>query len=406
MTEVDVIVIGGGPAGLFAAVNIKKDRKVLLLEKNETPGKKLLISGSGRCNVTHSGDTRDFFNHYGHNHRFLRSALKAFSNDDLVNFFRERGLYTTVDKNGKVFPAAGNAAAVLDLLLTGCKKNKVTVRCSEEVLEIEKRETGFRMRTKIDEYTCTKLVITTGGKSYPSSGSTGAGYRFAENVGHTVVPPKPALTPVYLRDYSFAEISGISLTHRTVSLYRGNKKIKEHRGDIGFTHKGLSGPGILDFSRYIEPGDTLKINLVDRGEEDFRGDFTAAVEKEGKRSVKRYLTRFDLPERLILLILGELNIDPAETLSNINKKNRTGLIELFTAYPFIVERLGGFDIAMVTRGGISLTEVSSKTMESKLVKNLFFAGEVLDIDGDTGGYNIQAAFSTGYLAAHGVNSYF
>jgi predicted Rossmann fold flavoprotein len=403
LTEFDVIVIGGGSAGLFTALNIKKDRRVLLIEKNDTPGKKLLISGSGRCNITHSGDVNAFFVHYGDNHRFLRNALKAFSNTDLIHFFKERGLNTTIDKNGKVFPSPGYAGAVLDLLISECKKNRVTLHCAEEVLEIEKRDTMFLVRTINSEYICTKLVISTGGKSYPLTGSTGAGYRFAETLGHTVIPPKPALTPVYSRDYPFAKLSGISLSNRTVSLYRGNKKINEHRGDIGFTHKGLSGPGILDFSRYIERGDTLKINLVDRSEENFKGDFISALETEGKRSLKRFLTRCDLPERLVLLILSKLNLDPGEKLSNVSKIARTGLIRSFTAYPFLIERVGGFDIAMVTRGGISLSEVSSRTMESKLHKNLFFAGEVLDIDGDTGGYNIQAAFSTGYLAALKIN---
>jgi len=398
----DVIIIGGGPAGLFTAINIHRNKKCLLLEKNETTGRKLLMSGSGRCNLTHAGDIEAFLAHYGDHFRFLRTAFKHFSNEDLIQFFKERGLYITVDKNGKVFPATDNAVSVLDVLTHECKKKQVTIHCRETVLKIEHRDGKFWLETKGNEYTCLTLVFATGGKSYPSSGSTGDGYGFAQSLGHTIVPPKPALTPIYIHHYPFADISGVSLPMRAMSLFRANKKIKEHAGDIGFTHKGLSGPGILDFSRFMERNDRLEINLIDVNMADFTTTFLAACDTEGKTAIKTFLKRFDLPESLLKLILKELNLDFNEKLAHINKKTRTAIIDSLCRYPFVIESLGGFNMAMVTRGGIPLTEVSAKTMESKIIKHLFFAGEILDIDGDTGGYNIQAAFSTAYLAANAI----
>ncbi|MCU0289046.1 MAG: aminoacetone oxidase family FAD-binding enzyme, partial [Acidobacteria bacterium] len=218
--EFDLIIIGAGPAGLFTAANIKTSKKVLLLEKNESPGKKLLISGSGRCNITHAGDIGMFFNHYGDNSRFLKTALGQFSNDDLINFFREKGLGTVIDKNGKVFPRSGNARDVLAVLIKECKHHKVDIKYNEAVLKIEKKERRFYVTTKDNEYICTKVLISTGGKSYPASGSSGDGYILAEALGHTIVSPQPALTPVFIKNYKFSEISGVSLQERTIYLYR------------------------------------------------------------------------------------------------------------------------------------------------------------------------------------------
>jgi len=361
------------------------------------------MSGSGRCNFTHNGDIQFFFQHYGDHHRFLRPAFKHFSNTDLIQFFRERGLYTTIDKNGKVFPATDLAKSMLDVLNAECHRNKVTLLCHETVETVEKKEPGFRVQTHMNEYSCEVLVLATGGKSYPASGSTGDGYRFAQNLGHTIITPKPALTPVFIRNYRFASISGLSLPQRTLSLFRHNKKIKEYTGDIGFTHKGLSGPGVLDFSRYMEPKDTLEVNLINKNITDFTQTFMEACQNQGKTAIKTFLKSFDLPDNLVKLILTELSLAFDVKLANIDKRTRTGIIDAFCRYPFIIEKMGGFNMAMVTRGGISLAEVSSKTMASKLVEKLFFAGEILDIDGDTGGYNMQAAFSTAYLAAWAIS---
>ena len=233
--------------------------------------------------------------------------------------------------------------------------------------------------------------------SYAATGSTGDGYHFAKQLGHTVVPPKPSLSPVFIRDYGMASISGVSVQDKIIYLYRANKKINEHLGDIGFTHKGLSGPGILDFSRHILSGDILKVNFIDLNMDNFRNELIRASEKEGKTAIQTYLRKFDLPRSLLLNILKSIEVEPEIRLADINKSQRIHLVSALCEFPFMVEKVGGFNTAMVTAGGVCLDEVYSKTMESKLVPGLYFAGEVLDIDGDTGGYNLQAAFSMGYV---------
>ena len=396
MITADILIIGGGPAGLFAAIHCK-GRKVIVLEKNATPGKKLLISGTGRCNLTHDCKLSDFFSHYGLNHRFLKNALHEFTNSDLIRFFEDHGLKTIVDKNGKVFPESQKAADVLQVLLNICKNNKVEIACNQHVAEISKTEAGFEVKTNKGIFSARLLVITTGGMSYPTTGSTGDGYHFAKQLGHSVVPPKPSLSPVFIRDYVMATISGVSVQDKMIYLYRGNKKINEHRGDIGFTHKGLSGPGILDFSRHILSGDILKVNFIDLNMDNFRNELILASGKEGKTAIQTYLRKFDLPKSLLLIILKSIQIEPDIRLADITKTQRIQMLSALCEYPFVVEKVGGFNTAMVTAGGVNLDEVNSQTMESKLVPGLYFAGEVLDIDGDTGGYNLQAAFSMGYV---------
>ncbi|MBI9033669.1 MAG: NAD(P)/FAD-dependent oxidoreductase [Bacteroidales bacterium] len=399
----DVIIIGGGPAGLFAATSLSEEKNVLVLEKNAAAGRKLLMAGSGRCNITHDGNISEFLKHYGGNFRFLKTALRAFTNKDMLTFFKERGLETIADKNGKIFPSTENANDVLNVLLKACRDNQVKLNYNEAVVSLEKEGELFKIKTNNSEYQCRNLVIATGGKSYPKSGSSGDGYGFAEILGHSIVEPRPALSPVFVNQWSFAEISGVSLQQRIIYLYRNNKKIKQHCGDIGFTHKGLSGPGILDFSRFFEEGDVLKINILNKNQDELREDFIEKMKIEGKTSIKKYLKQFEIPESLIKILLTEAELEPEAKLATINSKTRNRLIELFCEYPIPIDRIGGFNMAMATCGGVSINEVSQKTMASKRISNLYFAGEVLDVDGDTGGYNIQAAFSTAYLAAKNIS---
>lgn len=401
MDTADVIIIGAGPAGLFTAIH-SKNQKVIVLEKNTSPGKKLLISGTGRCNLTHDCKLSDFFDHYDENHRFLKTALHSFTNSDLIRFFNDHGLETVVDKNGKVFPASQKAQDVLQVLLRVCMRNKVEIACNQQVVEVSKMQTGFEVKTNSDVFQSRYLVITTGGMSYPATGSTGDGYHFAKQLGHSVVPPKPSLSPVLIRDYSMASISGVSVQDKVINLYRANRKICENCGDIGFTHKGLSGPGILDFSRHILSNDVLKINFAGINPDEFRNSFILSTEKEGKTAIQTYLKKYELPRSLVLLILQSIKIEPETRLADITKVHRNQLVAAVCEYPFTVEKVGGFNMAMVTAGGVRLNEVNPKTMESKLVPGLYFAGEVLDIDGDTGGYNLQAAFSMGFLVGKSV----
>jgi predicted Rossmann fold flavoprotein len=403
LKEVDTIIIGAGPAGLFTAINLKQ-RETIVLEKNAIPGKKLLISGSGQCNYTHDGDISDFIKHYGDNSKFLKPALRSFSNHDLVEFFLEKGLRSITDKNGKIFPETLNANDILQILLAACRKNNVSIHTESNVLSVNKDIIGFRVTTTGNEYSCKRLVISTGGLSYPGTGSSGDGYHFAKQLGHSIVQPKPSLSPVFIRDFCMAELAGVSLQNVAVYLYRDNKKTGEHLGDIGFTHKGLSGPGILDFSRKMENNDLLKINFIGENAETFRKTFIETSMKEGKLTLQLFFRNYALPKSLMKIILQQLNIAPGLNLASITKEMRNQIVCAFCEYPFNIEKVGGFKIAMTTKGGVTLDEINSKTMESKQAKNLFFAGEVIDIDGDTGGYNIQAAFSTGYLAASAINS--
>jgi predicted Rossmann fold flavoprotein len=397
------IVIGGGPAGIFAAINLPVG-SVLIIEKKESLGKKLLIAGTGRCNITHEGDIADFTLKYGSNGRFLKKALREFSNRDLVRFFTDRRLSTIIDKNGKVFPSTEKSRDVLRVLLNECAARKVEIAYNEAVVDVVKLEHGFQVKTAANTYLCQHLVLATGGCSYPTTGSTGDGYPIAERLGHSIVAPRPALTPIIVKDFVMDDLAGVSLVDVPIYLYRDGKKINEHSGDIGFTHKGLSGPGIIDFSRYMQVGDVVKVNFAGINADSFRSAFMDAASSRGSSSIQQFLREYELPKSLVKVILQKVEVEPSSCLSNITAKTRNLIVTLFCEYPFAIERLGGFKVAMATAGGIELTEVSSKSMESKKCKGLFFAGEVLDIDGDTGGYNIQAAFSTGSLVAKSISA--
>ena len=398
----DIIVIGAGPAGLFTAINCK-GKSVLVLEKNPSPGKKLLISGTGRCNITHDCKLSGFYEHYGENHRFLKSALHSFTNEDLIHFFNNKGLETVVDKNGKVFPASQNAKDVLKVLVDSCNQNKVEIYYNQAVIGVEKTDGYFVVQTGSAKFSGKYLVISTGGMSYPSTGSTGDGYHFAKQLSHAVQPPKPSLSPVFVKDYLMASISGVSVQNKKLYLYRNDKKIAEHIGDVGFTHKGLSGPGILDFSRQILSGDVLKLNLLDKKLDDLRDEMIAASANDGKTLLQTFLKRFDLPRSLLFIVLKSISIEPDIRLAEVTKVQRNRLVSALCEFPFVIEKVGGFNMAMVTAGGIRLSEVNPKTMESRIVSGLYFSGEVVNIDGDTGGYNLQAAFSMGFLAGKSVS---
>ncbi|HWQ20065.1 MAG TPA: NAD(P)/FAD-dependent oxidoreductase [Methanotrichaceae archaeon] len=401
--QFDLIVVGAGPAGLFCAINAcNEGRSVLLIEKKESPGRKLLVSGSGHCNITHDGDIRDFLDHYGDHGRFLRPALLGFNNLDLISFFENLGLAMTHGEGGKVFPETMRSKDVLDLLMGECRSRKVHLRSGEEAGSISRSEGEFNVACGNHIYRSGFLVIATGGCSYPATGSTGNGYRFARGMGHSIAEVGPALTPVYIEDYPFSELSGISFPGMEISLYRG-RKIRDHQGDVLFTHTGLSGPGILDLSRHIRTGDVLKLSFVKgKGREEQERWLMRAAKEEGTRSLRSVLADHLLPTRLASRILEISCIHADLQPAHLTREMRTLLAANLTAFPMAVSGLGDFNTAMVTRGGVDLKEVNSKTMESRLVGGLYLAGEVLDVDGDTGGYNLQAAFSTGMLAARSI----
>jgi predicted Rossmann fold flavoprotein len=405
--DLDLIIIGAGPAGLFCAVNsFFENKRIIILEKKEFPGRKLLVSGSGRCNITHEGEMQTFLNHYGDHGRFLRPSLLGFTNRDLISFFEKRGLPMIQSEGGKIFPATLKSSDVLNVLIEECKARKINLRCSQEVKSIARLAEGFEVVSKDQIYKSRLLVVATGGCSYPATGSTGDGYGFARCLGHSIIEIGPALTPAYIKNYPFSELAGVSFPNLDISLYR-NRKIMDLQGDVLFTHQGLSGPGILDLSRHIIAGDTIRLSFVPasnrRALEDWLLDRT---KEDGSRGLKSILSDLPssrpLPIRLIARILELSGIPSDLKCAHLNRDMRTLLVDNLTGFPMIVSELGGFNTAMVTRGGVDLKEVNSKTMESRLVGGLYLVGEVLNVDGDTGGYNLQAAFSTGMMAARSI----
>jgi predicted Rossmann fold flavoprotein len=398
----NLIIIGAGASGLFAAANLSV--KTLILEKKNIPGRKLCIAGQGRCNFTHAGPLPDFFSHYGKGGAFIKQVLKSYTNKHLIDFFEDCGLKLTVDKNGKLFPASGKAQDILNILLDKCRKQGHKLLLNQPVIEISMHQDHFRVKTKSGDYLSCKLLIATGGMSYPSTGSSGDGYRFAQFFGHTIINPKPALTPIFIRNFQCNDLAGVSIKNCLIDLYRENKKVADHVGDIVFTHKGLSGPGILDFSRQMIENDWIYLNFCHISQEEFTQKFLNEVQLNGKTTIRLFLGKFNIPQAVLRKILEILNIEPAEKIGNINKMQRSDIRRYFCACPFEIEKLGGFQVAMATCGGISMDEINPKSMESRLHPGLYLAGEVIDIDGDTGGYNLQFAFSSGFLAAKSINA--
>lgn len=418
----DVIVAGGGPSGLFCAANTASaGKKVLLLEKKNSCGKKLLITGLSQCNLTQNGDIRNFFLHYGANGKFLKPSLMNFTNSDLISFFNERGLETVVEKNNKVFPKSKKASDVLEVLLLECQKKCVIIRCGEKLISASQIKSSqinsaelpsfseddviFKIKTNAGDYFCRNFVVATGGITYPATGSTGDGYLVAEGFGHKTIDPRPALCAVKISEYEFSDLAGISFEGAKISLFRNNKKVHECFGDVLFTHTGLSGPGILHMSRYIEPEDTIKISFLPEFNIDFFSkNLSEKIALNGKKTIKSVLMEYNLYERFVRKILKLCKIPVDLTCAHLSKESKKRIVTEMCSQEFHVESLSGINEAMVTRGGVSLLEINPKTMESKICRGLFFIGEVLDIDGDTGGYNLQSAFSTGFLAAKKISN--
>lgn len=400
----DVIIIGAGPAGLFAAANIK-NKKILIIEKNKAPGKKLLLSGAGQCNYTNNCEINEFLQKYGDKGRFIKTALYNFSNQNSIDFFKENGLGSIIREDNKVFPYSFKATDVLNVLIDCTKHTEMLFNTSVGKVSRDENKKLFYIKTDTTTYSCYNLIISTGGKSYPNTGSTGDGFKFAEFLGHSIVDTKPALTTVYVQNYQFSELSGISFENIKISLFKNNKKTKEFTGDFLFTHVNISGPVIINNSRYMEAGDILKINFTSfLNEDEFRVYFENLI-SSSKTNIKTALKELNLPKRFIEKVLQLCSVDENLSCSQLNKNSRKSLMELFSAYPMKINKLGDYNIAMVTKGGVSTTEINPKTMESKKIPRLYFAGEVLDIDGDTGGFNIQVAFSTAKLVADQVNKY-
>ena len=402
----DLAVIGAGPAGMMAALRASEcGARVVILEKNASPGIKLLMTGKERCNITNAEtDARKFVEVFGKNGKFLLSAFHRFGVEETLDFFHENNVKTKIERGNRVFPESDRSRDVQAVFLRLIKKNGVVLRtgCSVKKIVHSKGEIE-KLILDNGEVRANNYLICTGGLSYPRTGSTGGGHKWAKEMGHKMIGPGPALTPVLVKEKWVKDLEGLSLRNVNVSVYQKNKKKDERFGEALFTFNGLSGPVVLDMSKSIG-------KLLSGGQTDLVIDFKPALdsgvlekrilrdlEENRNRAIKNILTCL-LPKKLIPVVLELSKIDPDKKAHSITKEERKNLRMLLKEFRLTVKGLLGFSKAIITAGGINLKEVDPKTMRSKIIKNLYFAGEVLDLDGPTGGYNLQVCWSTGYLA--------
>lgn len=402
--QYDLIVIGGGPAGLMAAGYAgEHGAKVLLLEKNKQLGVKLLLTGKERCNLTNNIETREMVKSFGPKGKFLFSALSYFNSSDTINFFEERGVKIKIENNQRVFPVSNKAKDVLDVLLDYIKQSKVEVLTEAEVKKIIHKD---NLITKIiltngRELSAKKFIITTGGKSYPLTGSTGDGYVWLSSFGHNIIKPLPAIAPIIVKNKFIKDLEGVSLSETKFIFKKDNKIIVSRIGEAIFTANGLSGPAILAISGLISRSlPDIKLIIDFMPNEEF-SDLDKRIQKlfadNNNQQIKNVFASL-LPPKLIVVLLKLAQISPESKINQITKSDRQNLVKSIKGLELEVERVDGFHNAMVTTGGVDLKEVDSKTMKSKIISNLYLAGEILDLDGPTGGFNLQACWSTGRLA--------
>lgn len=402
----DVAVIGGGPSGLIAAGRAGElGARVILIEKNDVLGKKLLMTGNGRCNLTQAEfNIRELIERFGENGKFLFSSISVFGTKETIDFFNKLGLETKVERGGRVFPVSDDSRDVLNTLVEYIEKNSVKVRLNSKVTDIEREEDKISYIIIGEEKIfADKYIICTGGKSYPGTGSTGDGFKWATKLGHSVTELFPSLVPIKISDEWVKELQGLSLKNVELNIYHNNKKQYSIFGEMLFTHFGISGPIVLTASKLIgqllKKGE-VKVSIDLKPALDFTKldkrilrDFQEYQNKLFKNSLKDLL-----PQKLIPVIIRLSGIDPDKQVNSITKKERYKIISILKNLEMNVSGLLGFDHSLVTSGGVNIKEIDPKIMKSKLIKNLYFAGEIIDIDGPTGGYNLQMCWTTGYIA--------
>ena len=412
-----VVVIGGGPAGMMAAISAsEKGNEVLLLEKNKSLGRKLLITGKGRCNITSSLTMDEFIKNTPGNGMFLYSAFNSFTNQDIIKFLKEQGLEVKEERGNRIFPVTDKAQDVLKCFERKLKELKVKTFYESPVTEIlidnENKVCG--VKTTKEKINADKVILATGGKSYPLTGSTGDGYKLAQKLGHTITPIKPSLVPLETYEQNLhKELQGLSLKNVKIKILdiSKNKEIYEDFGEMLFTHFGVSGPIILSGSAHLvryKNIDTLlknkQIKLAidlkpalteEKLNERILRDFNEFKNKNFKNSLDKLL-----PQKLINTIIEYSKIDPEKQVNSITKQERKHLIQILKNFEITIKDFRKIEDAIITSGGINIKEVNPKTMESKKVKGLYFAGEILDVDSYTGGFNLQIAYSTGYVAGN------
>ena len=400
-----VIVVGAGPAGMMAAISASKNHKVILLDSNERVGKKLFITGKGRCNVTNNKDISEFFDFIPGNPYFLYSSLYTFTNLDTINFFESRGIKLKSERGGRVFPFSDKSSDIIKGLSGALKESGVKVRLNCNVTKLIK-ENKTISAVEINNNEVLKadhIILATGGASYPLTGSKGEGQKMSKILGHNIVPLKPSLVPIEIKESFVKDLMGLSLRNINLSIIENNKKIYDNFGEMLFTHFGISGPLVLSGSRFIKNGKyEISIDLkpaLDNKELDLRiqNDFKKYINKSFKNSLDNLL-----PKKLIPVIIKLSEIDENKKVNEITKIERKRLLNLLKDFKMKVKGLRPIEEAIVTAGGIDTKEIDPSTMKSKLIDNLSFAGEVIDVDAFTGGYNVQIALSTGYVAGSNI----
>lgn len=403
----DGVVIGGGPAGMFAAITAAKaGSKVLLLEKNDRLGKKLLITGKGRCNVTNYCSAYDVLQNVPHNGRFLYSVMDAFPPSSTMHFFEENGCALKVERGNRVFPVSDKSVSVLDCLLKKLHSCGVSVRTGT-VIKIKRNEQGVNSVVTHDaEYPCNWVILATGGASYPTTGSSGDGYRIAEELGHTIITPVGSLVPLEVEGNDCPDMQGLSLRNVGVKLVNSKGKVLyQDFGELLFTHFGVSGPTVLSASAHLKgEGCKLLIDLkpaLDEGKLNDR--ILRDLEQYQNRTMENALTDL-LPRSMIPVVLRRLGVDSTLQANSFRREQRRGLVSLLKSFEIPVSGKRPVSEAIITSGGVKVSEIDPKTMESKLVPGLFFAGEIIDCDAYTGGFNLQIAWSTAYAAGRSVKN--
>ncbi|MBR6696939.1 MAG: NAD(P)/FAD-dependent oxidoreductase [Lachnospiraceae bacterium] len=401
-----VIVIGGGAAGCMAAITAARNgHNVVLVEKNEKIGKKLYITGKGRCNITNACATEDLFTFITSNPKFLYSAYNEFSNWDTIGFFEELGLRTKIERGERVFPESDKSSDVITALSKELRRLGVDILYNTTVKDVLTKEGAFSaiVTHKGDTLYADSLIVATGGLSYPSTGSTGEGYEFAKKIGHNITSLYPSLVPFNVKEAYARQMQGLSLKNIEISIFNNEKELYREFGEMLFTHFGVSGPVIISASSYIAPilrQKTLKLIIdlkpaltFEQLDARILRDFEEFKNKQFKNALDKLL-----PSKLISVIIERSGILPEKKVNEISKVQRENLVKLIKGFELTLTGLRDYNEAIITKGGIDVKQINPKTMESKLTKNIYFAGEVLDLDALTGGHNLQIAWATGYVA--------
>lgn len=408
MTPIKVIVVGAGAAGLTAAgYSAYYGCDVLLFEKNQRVGRKVMITGKGRCNITNNCDASTFIANVPTNGRFLYSAINTYGTNDVINFFESRGLSLKTERGNRVFPVSDKAVDVVDVLYNFVKENGCKIVNKEvKSLVVEDSKVCGVITVEGKEYRADKVIVATGGKSYPLTGSTGTGYILARQAGHTIITPRPSLVPIVSSDKWCKDLQGLSLKNVSLSVIskKGNKVIYNDFGEMLFTHFGVSGPVILSASAHLVHKNVkdyyLSIDLkpaLSEKQLDTRvlRDFTMFINKDIQNSLNKLL-----PSKIIPAVIKKSEIPFDTKCNSVTKEQRYNLVQVIKNFTVNIKEFRPIEEAIITSGGVSTKEINPKTMESKLCSGLYFAGEVIDVDAYTGGFNLQIAFSTGYLASN------